>query len=76
MVQLNDPTMTGLAGGVIAGSTVYIWCAATATIAGIVHTQGGVEVVASGGNTAQMDVRTIFNGSPDSSGIVEIAFNL
>lgn len=51
------------------GDPVFIWCAATAGA----HVQGGVEVAASGGNTAALsNARYMFNGPPDANGVAEI----
>lgn len=65
MGQLNTGTSTK-------GGAVYVWTAVTSGA----HIQGGLEVVASAGNTALMGPRYIFNGPPDASGIVEIACNV
>lgn len=55
------------------GMPVFIWVAATAAP----HVQGGFEIAASAGNTVALtDSRTTFNGSPDASGMVELAFNV
>ena len=67
LVQLNDITAAPNK-----GDPVFIWSAATSTI----HTQGGWEVGASGGNTAALDTgRYMFNGPPDANGVVEIVVN-
>lgn len=55
----------------VKGGAVYIWCAASSGS----HVQGGFEASASAGNTALIANAT-FNGSPDASGNVEIAFNV
>lgn len=68
MVRLND-----IAAAPKKGDPVFVWAAATSGI----HTQGGIEVVASGGNTLALDVyRYQFNGPPDASGNVEISVNI
>jgi len=68
LAQLNDVAATPKK-----GDPVFVWCAATSGI----HVQGGVEVVASGGNTAALDANKFqFNGAPDSSGVVEISVNV
>ncbi len=68
LAQLNDVAATPKK-----GDPVFVWCAATSGI----HVQGGVEVVASGGNTAALDPNKFqFNGAPDSSGVVEISANV
>lgn len=55
------------------GGTVHIWVAATTTN----HVQGGFEAAATGGSTCSLTAgRTTFNGPPDASGNVEIAFNI
>lgn len=53
------------------GGRVNIWIAAT--IAN--HVQGGVEAAATGGSTIQLDIKSSFNGLPDSSGNVEVIYN-
>lgn len=59
----------------VKGSPVFVWVAAS----GGGHTQGGFEAAATGGSTIALDAsgtRFYFNGAPDASGLVEIAFNL
>jgi hypothetical protein len=53
------------------GNPVYVWCAASSGA----HVQGQFEASATGGSTAALANAT-FNGSPDSSGVVEVAFNI
>lgn len=53
------------------GGQVFIWVAADSGA----HKQGGVEVAASAGNTAALSKAT-FNGTQDSNGVVEIAYNI
>lgn len=68
MTQLNDIAATPKK-----GDPVFVWCAATAGV----HKQGGIEVIASGGNTAALDPNKFqFNGTPDSAGVVEISCNV
>lgn len=55
----------------IKNSPVYVWCAATANG----HTLGGFEAVYAAGSTVQLS-NAVFNGSPDSSGNVELSFNV
>jgi len=55
----------------VKGDKVYVWAAATAGV----HILGGLESVYSAGNTTQL-LNATFNGSPDASGNVEIAFNI
>jgi len=60
------------AGGTpVKGGLVYVWSAASSGA----HVQGGIEAAYSAGNTTQL-LNATFNGSPDSSGNVEIAFNI
>lgn len=67
LVQLND-----IAALPKKGDPVFVWCAVTSGI----HIQGGIEVVASGGNTAALDItQYYFNGPPDAAGVVEITVN-
>ena len=55
------------------GAQVFIWCAAASGN----HVQGGFEDAANGGNTASLDInRYTFNGVPDSSGNVELCWNV
>lgn len=49
------------------GDPVFVWVAASAGV----HTQGGFEAAANGGNTAAV-TNAVFNGAPDSNGIGEI----
>jgi len=58
-------------GSPVKGGAVYVWSAASAGA----HVQGGVEAAYSAGNTTQL-LNATFNGSPDASGNVEIAFNI
>lgn len=53
------------------GGAVFIWVAASSGT----HVQGGVEMVASAGNTMALAGAT-FNGTQDSTGVVEIAYNI
>ena len=53
------------------GGQVFIWVAASSGT----HTQGGVEMVASAGNTAAL-AKATFNGTQDSTGVVEVAYNI
>lgn len=55
----------------VKGGLVYVWSAVTSGA----HIQGGIESVYASGSTTQLKGAT-FNGSPDASGIVEIAFNI
>ena len=55
----------------IKGSPVYVWCAASTGA----HVFGGFEAVYSAGNTVQVSNAT-FNSTPDTSGNVEISFNV
>ncbi len=65
--------LNSAAGTPTKGGPVFVWCAATT--AG--HTQGGLETVASSGNTAALDPnRWMFNGPADASGLVEISNNV
>lgn len=65
MVQLGNGTLTGA----VKGGAVFVWCAASTGA----HVQGGIETVASGGNTAALDTtRYEFNGVQDANGVVEI----
>lgn len=60
------------AGGTpVKGGAVYIWAAASAGA----HVQGGFEAAYTAGSTTQL-LNATFNGSPDASGNVEIAFNI
>lgn len=54
----------------VKGGAVYVWCAASTGV----HVLGGIESAASAGNTTQLSY-AFFNGSPDSSGNVEIRYN-
>ena len=58
-------------GSPVKGGLVYIWAAAPTGA----HVQGGIEAAYSAGNTTQL-LNATFNGSPDASGNVEIAFNI
>lgn len=62
MVQLNDVTAV-----LHKGDPVYVWAVATSTI----HTQAGIEAVASAGNTTQLK-NAYFNGPADANGVAEI----
>ena len=53
------------------GQPVYVWAAATSGN----HVQGGIEAAYTAGSTTQL-LNATFNGSPDASGNVEIAFNI
>jgi hypothetical protein len=55
----------------IKGGPVYVWVAASAGA----HVMGGFEAVASGANTVLIS-NAQFNGAPDSSGNVELMFNI
>lgn len=62
-----------LVGTVKKGNPVFVWVAAT----GGGHTQGGFEAASSGGNTCSLDPDfAYYNGTQDSSGLVELAYNL
>ena len=63
--------MATVVGSPVKGGAVHIWCAAASGS----HVQGGFEASSTGGSTASITNAT-FNGSPDSSGNVEIAFNV
>lgn len=57
------------------GAPVWVWVAANSGA----HVQGGVESAAAGGNTIPLTAAgsvCTFNGPPDASGNVEIAFNI
>jgi hypothetical protein len=55
------------------GQPVFVWCAAS----GGGHVQGGCEAAASAGNTIALgNSKTTFNGTPDATGLVEIAYNI
>lgn len=58
-------------GAPVKGGAVYVWAAASTGS----HVLGGVEAAYSAGNTTQL-LNATFNGSPDASGNVEIAFNI
>lgn len=66
--------MTKLSGGVnpVKGGLVTIWTAASAGA----HVQGGFEAAVTGGSSTPALPGVTFNGVPDSSGNVEIAFNI
>jgi hypothetical protein len=53
------------------GQPVFVWCAASAGA----NIQGQFVATATGGSTAALANAT-FNGTPDSAGVVEIAFNV
>ncbi len=55
----------------VKGSPVYVWAAASTGA----HILGGVEATYSAGNTTQL-LNATFNGSPDATGVAEIAFNI
>jgi len=55
----------------VKGGAVYVWCAASTGL----HVLGGFESVYSAGNTTVLS-NAVFNGGADSSGNVEIAFNI
>lgn len=60
------------AGGTpVKGGLVYVWAAASTGL----HVQGTIEAAYSAGNTTQL-LNATFNGSPDASGVVEVAFNI
>lgn len=68
MGRLNDVTAV-----VLKGAAVFVWCAADSGI----HKQGGLEVVASGGNTAALDPEKYsFNGGCDAKGNIEVCVNV
>lgn len=71
-VQLNAAAIAaGLA--IVKGAPAYIWIAATSGS----HTQSGWEVAAGGGsNTILFGNTSSFNGPCDSSGNIEIEFNI
>jgi hypothetical protein len=55
------------------GDPVFIWIA----VSGGGHVQGGAEAAATAGSTIQLaSTKSTFNGMPDSTGLVEIAFNV
>jgi hypothetical protein len=55
------------------GQPVFVWCAAS----GGGHVQGAFEAAASAGNTIAIGgSKTTFNGTPDATGLVEIAYNV
>ena len=58
-------------GSPVKGGAVYVWAAASTGN----HVLGGVEAAYSAGNTTQL-LNATFNGSPDASGNVEVAFNI
>ena len=58
-------------GSPVKGGAVYVWAAASTGN----HVLGGIEAAYSAGNTTQL-LNATFNGSPDASGNVEIAFNI
>lgn len=65
---LNDITAV-----IVKGAPVFVWCAADNGV----HKQGGLEVLASGGNTAALDPnRYSFNGPCDAKGNVELCVNV
>jgi hypothetical protein len=55
----------------VKGGLVYVWCTASTGV----HVQGGIEASYDAGDTTQL-LNATFNGSPDASGNVEIAFNI
>ncbi len=60
------------AGGTpVKGGAVYVWAAASSGS----HVLGAVEAAYTAGSTTQL-LNATFNGSPDASGNVEIAFNI
>lgn len=68
MGKLNDVSAAPLK-----GAAVFIWCAADSGI----HKQGGLEVLASGGNTAALDPEKYsFNGAGDAKGNIEVCVNV
>lgn len=58
-------------GAPVKGGKVYVWAVASSGA----HVQGGLEAAYSAGNTTEL-LNATFNGSPDASGNVEIAFNI
>lgn len=58
-------------GAPVKGGAVYVWSVASSGS----HVIGGIEAAYSAGNTTQL-LNATFNGSPDASGNVEIAFNI
>jgi hypothetical protein len=54
------------------GGAVFVWVAASAAP----HVQGGCEAAATAGSTIQLPVKSTFNGVPDATGLVEIAYNV
>ena len=58
-------------GSPVKGGAVYVWAAASSGA----HVIGGIEAAYTAGSTTQL-LNATFNGSPDASGNVEIAFNI
>lgn len=68
MARLNDVSAAPKL-----GDAVFVWCAADSGI----HKQGGLEILASGGNTAALDPKKYqFQGPGDAKGNVEISVNV
>jgi len=62
--------------GALKGGRVYVWCAATTGSVNTLHTQGGLEVAASSGNTVELDGRFLYNGPADANGVLEVSVNV
>ena len=58
-------------GSPVKGGSVYVWAAVSTGS----HVLGGIEASYSAGNTTQL-LNATFNGTPDASGNVEVAFNI
>lgn len=71
-VQVNGTL--SVAQALTKGSPIFIWAAASVTG----HVQGGVESVASSGNTLALPTNGnfYFNGPADATGIAEIVYNI
>lgn len=65
--------MVSVVGSPVKGGAVYIWTAAASGS----HVQGGFEATDPTSNGMRVDApKTYFNGAPDSTGIVELGFNI
>lgn len=64
--------VSGATTNVKKGAPVFIWYAAASGA----HIPGGFEADSTGGSTFALDGKTTWNGSPDSNGVAEIAFNI
>lgn len=56
----------------VKGGRVWVWVAAS----GGGHVQGGFETATGGGNTIELDEKTLFQGGVDANGNGEIGFNI